>query len=268
MPERTHTESPGAEPWIAAVRHSHDRLSRVVSNHSGGDDLRAQSACSEWSVAQVLSHLGSQGEIFMLFFEAGLTGTDPPGGETFQKIWDAWNAKSPEDQAKDSLTTNEVLVSFVEGLGETDVERFRLDMFGRQLDLPGLLRMRLSEHAVHTWDVEVAFDDTAAVAQEAVDLLVDGLGETAGRAGKAPQETLDVVISTTDPERTFELHAAEQVSLTETSGATDHSPLVELPAEAFVRLVYGRLDGTHPARGAVRTQAVDLSRLTSIFKGV
>ena len=258
----------GAEPWIAAVRHSHNRLSRVVSSHSGGDDLRARSACSEWSVAEVLSHLGSQAEIFAMFFQAGLTGSDPPAGEAFQTIWDAWNSKSPEEQAADSLAANERLISFVEELGEADLERFRLNLFGRQLDVAGLLKLRLSEHAVHTWDVEVAFDHAAIVAPEAIDLLVDGLGETAARAGHAPQVPFDLVIATTSPERTFELHAAEQVSLRPTAGSPDDAPRVELPAEAFVRLVYGRLDEAHPAHGPVRAQAEDLSRLTSTFEAV
>lgn len=257
----------GVRPWITAVRGSHDRLTSVVSGHSGADDLRSPSACADWTVAQVLSHLGSQAEIFMLFFQAGLSAGEAPGTEAFQGIWDAWNAKSPEDQAADSIAANEKLVSFVEGLSEADLERFHLDMFGRQLDATGVLRMRVSEHAVHTWDVEVAYDAAATVAQAAVDLLVGGLSETAGRTGKAPDEAFDVIVATTDPERTFELHAGEQVSLVDATGASEGTPRVELPAEALVRLVYGRLNESHPARGPVRSQGLNLSRLTSVFGG-
>ncbi|HET9731753.1 MAG TPA: maleylpyruvate isomerase family mycothiol-dependent enzyme [Acidimicrobiales bacterium] len=256
-----------ARAWITAVRHSHDRLSDLVSRHSGSGDLRAPSACSEWSVAEVLSHLGSQAQIFKLFLEAGLAGADAPGAESFQPIWDTWNAKSPEAQATDSVAANESLVSLIEGLPAADLDRFRLDMFGRRLDATGVLRMRLSEHAVHTWDVEVTFDDGAVVATEAVDLLLDGLGETAGRAGRPSPAPLDVLVATTDPQRTFRVHAGEKVSLDAAAAEDDGGPRVDLPAEAFLRLVYGRLDGSHPARGPVRTRDVDISQLSAVFEG-
>lgn len=62
--------SPG--PWISALRHSHDRL-RAAVEPLGLDQLEQRSYASEWSIAQVLSHLGSQAEIFGLFLDAGLT---------------------------------------------------------------------------------------------------------------------------------------------------------------------------------------------------
>src|SRR5258707_1070265 len=89
-------------PWIEALRHSHERL-RAVAGPLGPDELQRQSYASDWSIAQVLSHLGSQAEIFGLFLDAGLSGQDPPGPEAFPPIWEAWNAKSPQDQAADAL---------------------------------------------------------------------------------------------------------------------------------------------------------------------
>ena len=84
--------SPG--PWISALRHSHERL-RAGVEPLGLAELEQRSYASEWSIAQVLSHLGSQAEIFGLFLAAGLTGQDPPGREEFMPIWDSWNAKEP-----------------------------------------------------------------------------------------------------------------------------------------------------------------------------
>ena len=80
--------SPG--PWISALRHSHDRLQAGVEP-LGPAQLERRSYASERSIAQVLSHLGSQAEIFGLFLDAGLTGQDPPGREEFVPIWDSWN---------------------------------------------------------------------------------------------------------------------------------------------------------------------------------
>jgi len=88
--------SPG--PWISALRHSHDRL-RASVEPLGPDQLAQRSYPSEWTIAQVLSHLGSQAEIFGLILAAGLAGQEPPGPEEFPPIWDTWNAKDPQAQA-------------------------------------------------------------------------------------------------------------------------------------------------------------------------
>src|SRR6266404_2449775 len=59
-------------PWIDALRRSHDRLRASVEPLDLGQ-LEQRSYASEWSIAQVVSHLGSQAEIFGLFLDAGLT---------------------------------------------------------------------------------------------------------------------------------------------------------------------------------------------------
>ena len=56
-------------PWIGALRHSHETLRALVEPLDEGQ-LEQPSYDSEWSVAQVLSHLGSQAEIFGLFLDA------------------------------------------------------------------------------------------------------------------------------------------------------------------------------------------------------
>ena len=171
-----------AEPqtWIAALRNSQDRLANLVAGLSD-EQLRAKSYDDEWSVAQVLSHLGSQAEIFSLLLDAGLSGGEPPGPDVFGPIWDSWNARSPAQQAADSIAANEGLVRRLEGLDADQVAAFHLAAFGRALDLADLARMRLSEHAVHVWDVAVTIDPEAGVAPDAVALLVDHLGDTASR---------------------------------------------------------------------------------------
>src|SRR5208282_4296582 len=100
---------------IGALRHSHDRLQALVEPLDL-DQLEQLSYASEWSIAQVLSHLGSQAEIFGLLLDAGLTGQDPPGPEAFPPIWDVWNAKSPQAQASDALRADQVTVERFESL--------------------------------------------------------------------------------------------------------------------------------------------------------
>jgi uncharacterized protein (TIGR03083 family) len=177
-------------PWLASVRRSHDRLTAEVVS-LGASDLERPSYCSEWSIAQALSHLGSQAEIVSLFVEAGLTGGDAPTREAFEPIWAAWNARTPEAQASDSLATNEALVARLEGLDPEALATFRLNLFGMDLDAAGLLRMRLSEHAVRVWDVAAALDSAARIAPDAVELLVEDLSETAARAGTSAGRSFD-----------------------------------------------------------------------------
>lgn len=262
--------APTARQWLGAARRSHDRLAGIVAPLSG-DDLDRGSACREWTVAQVLSHLGSQAEIFSLFFEAGLSGGEAPSQQAFAPIWDAWNARSPYQQATDSVAANDALLGRLEELSDDVLGGFRLALFGRDMDAAGVLRMRLSEHALHTWDVAVAFDPGATVAADAVELLVDGLGDTVGRAGRPSEQAMVVDVVTTDPERRFRLHTGG-VSLQpaeDTDGADREASraTLSLPAEGFIRLVTGRMGEGHPTRGPVHAEGTSLAELRAVFPG-
>jgi uncharacterized protein (TIGR03083 family) len=252
-------------PFVQALRHSHDSLRALVEPLTD-DQLEQRSYCTDWSIAQVLSHLGSQAEISGLWLDAGLTGQDPPGRDAFPPIWDAWNARSPREQADDSLQANEAFVQRLELLDADQRERFHLEMFGMDLDTAGLARMRLSEHAIHSWDVAVALDPAARVAPEAVDLIVDTLGPLAARSGKPDGTKLRLHVSASGPQRDFTLESGETVTLTPSAAGEDAGlPELRLPAEALVRLVYGRLDPGHTP--PVETRGVDLDELRRMFPG-
>jgi len=253
--------SPG--PWIDALRHSHERL-RAVAGSLDADQLRRRSYASEWSIAQVLSHIGSQAEIFGLFLDAGLSGQDPPGPETFAPIWDVWNAKSPEKQAADALRADETVTARFESIDDEQRKRFALKLFGMDFDATGLARMRLGEHAVHTWDIAVALDPAATLAPDAVGLLIDTLGQLVGRAGKPGGAQRRLHVSTTSPVRHFTLETGETVTLM-SSGYSEGLPELAMPAEALIRLVYGRLDPAHTP--PVETRRADLGELRQVFPG-
>jgi uncharacterized protein (TIGR03083 family) len=253
--------------WVRALRASHDRLTGIVAGLDG-DGLRAQSYDTEWSIAQVLSHLGSGAEIFSLVIEAGVAGAEQPSMEAFKPIWDAWNARSPEEQAEQSVAANEALVARVEALTLQQRTDFHVTMFGRMpIDLAGVLGLRLFEHAVHTWDIAVALDPEAKVAPDAVDLLIDRLGMMAGfTAKKAPAPVL-VAVTTTAPDRAFTLDTGTQETggVTLSPAAADDAPTasVSLPSESLLRLVYGRLDDAPD----VTSSGVTVAELKSVFPG-
>ncbi len=251
-----------ATSWVRALRASHDWLAGIVAGLDG-DGLRAQSYDTEWSIADVLSHLGSGAEIFSRYIEAGLTGGDPPSPDDMKPIWDVWNARSPEEQAAGSVAANEAFVARVESLTPGQRAAFHVTMFGRMpVDLAGALGMRLSEHALHTWDVAVALDPAARVAPDAVGLLVDRLPVMAGFMGKKAPAPVGVAVTTTEPGRSFTLDTGGVTLAPAAAGDTPAASLA-LPAEAFVRLVYGRLDSAD----GVQASGVTLTELKSVFPG-
>jgi uncharacterized protein (TIGR03083 family) len=257
--------SPG--PWISALRHSHDRL-RASVEPLGPDQLAQRSYPSEWTIAQVLSHLGSQAEIFGLILTAGLAGQEPPGPEDFPPIWDTWNAKDPQAQATDALRADQATLERLESMDADERERLHLKLFGMDIDTAGFARLRLSEHAVHTWDVLVALDPAATLAPDAVALLIDMVDQVAGRSAKPDGQQRRVRVSTTDPERQFILTTADEVTLAPSeASAPPELGLSELrlPAEALIRLIYGRLDEAHTPPAEIT--GVDLDELRQIFRG-
>jgi uncharacterized protein (TIGR03083 family) len=250
--------------WIAALRHSQDRLASVAQPLTP-EQLRGPSYHS-WTIAQVLGHLGSQAEIFTAWLTAAVEGTEPPGREFMQPIWDAWNGRSPEEQAADSIADNERLVERFEGLTDDHLARMHLNLFGMELDAAGLLRLRLAEHALHTWDIAVALDPTARVAPDAVALLIDTLGFLADRVGQPQGRAFRLRVRTSEPERYLSLRVGDEVELTEWEDGSADGEL-RIPGEAFLRLVYGRLDPEH-SPDVELTGAVALDDLRGVFPGV
>ncbi|MGI3780743.1 MAG: maleylpyruvate isomerase family mycothiol-dependent enzyme [Janthinobacterium lividum] len=241
--------------WIRTVRSSHDRFAGLLRPLTQAEVV-GPSYAAEWSIADTASHLGSQAEIFGLFLDAGLAGRPAPGGEVFPPIWERWNALPPIEQVRQSVDVNEAFVSRVEQTPDEQRDRFSLAAFGTDLDLGGLMAMRLGELALHTWDIAVALDATATVSADAVDLLIDQLPVTAARTGKASTGAKPVGLVTTDPARTFVLDVGDAVTL-QPSPEPGADPLL-LPAEGLVRLVYGRLDADHTPAGVDEARLADL----------
>jgi uncharacterized protein (TIGR03083 family) len=256
---------PDFPTWLAAIRASHERMAGLAGGLSD-EQIRMRSYADEWSVAQVASHLGSQAEIFDLFLTAGLTGADAPDGDVFVSIWDRWNALPPAEQVSRSVAANEAFVGRLTGLGAGERSSFALSMFGTDLDLAGFAGLRLGEHALHTWDIAVALDPAATVSADAVDLLVDTLPATVGRAGTPVPGGIPVAVETTDPARSFAVALDPVVAITPLPGEPDPgTPVLTLPAEAFLRLIAGRLDPDHTPAGVTGADA--LPRLRDAFPG-
>jgi uncharacterized protein (TIGR03083 family) len=250
--------------WIVALRRSQDRLASLIAPLT--PEQLHEPSYHDWTIAQVLGHIGSQAEIFDGWVTAALNGTEPAGSESLQRIWDAWESRSPHAQVVDALAFSERLVERFEGLQDDKLERMHLNLFGMELGPTGLPRLRLAEHALHTWDVSVAHDPSAQVAPDAVELLIDTLGLLVGRIGKPQGKSFQLRIHTGDPERNFVLRVDDEVELSQWDGEASDGEM-RISAEAFIRLVYGRLDPDHTPHVEL-SGPVSLDELRRVFPGV
>jgi uncharacterized protein (TIGR03083 family) len=262
------TNTVSTSDWITALRESQQRIAALVDPMSDAE-VESPSYATEWSIAQVMSHLGSGAEIFMLFLLAGIDEAPAPGIEVFQPIWADWNAKSPHDQAHDGLRADAGFVERLDAMSDDERESWQLEMFGGLQTLADLLRLRLGEHTVHTWDIAVMGDPGATLDPDAVPLLIDHMGQLVGRACKVPPEPVDVLFRTEAPSRSFRLQlSADGAALTsgDDGPAAEGEATVRLPAEALIRLFYGRLDPEHTP--SVDVDGIDLATLRQMFPGV
>lgn len=78
---------------LEALRSSVDRLRHLAAPLTE-EQLTGAAYPSEWTVAQVLSHLGSAAVITQRRFEDALAGQDTPD-DFAPSVWATWNAKSP-----------------------------------------------------------------------------------------------------------------------------------------------------------------------------
>jgi uncharacterized protein (TIGR03083 family) len=252
---------------LHALQTSVFRLHRLVEPLDDGG-LVAPAYPSEWSIADVMSHIGSGAIIMQRRVEDGLAGRDLPD-DFAPSVWDEWNAKPPKGKAVDGLVADDALVARFAGLSAHEREGLSVSLGPLKLDATALVSMRLNEHVLHTWDIEVAREPDASLPAQEVALVVDNL-ELIARFTARPDggDRQRIVVHTTAPEREFTIEV-DTDRVTFTPGAEDvghrGTAELELPAEAFIRLVYGRLDPDHTP--TVKGDGDVLGRLRRVFPG-
>ena len=250
------------ESRVSALRSSVDELHELVS---GLDDpqVASRSYCDDWSIAQVLSHLGSGAVIFQRSLQDAQAGTTAPD-DFNPSVWDEWNAKTPRAQADDALIADEAMMEAIEAVDDAERARLTFSLGPMSLGFDDYVGMRLNEHVFHTWDVAVALDHGARLSERDAALIVDNLGRIVAFTGRPDGQDRSIAVHTTDPERDLVLRlAADGVELV--PGEPGQQPDLELPAEAFARLVYGRLDPEHTP--AFRGDTAVLDALRAVFPG-
>ncbi|GIF72653.1 maleylpyruvate isomerase family mycothiol-dependent enzyme [Asanoa siamensis] len=258
-----------ADRVIAVLRSGHDDLAAAVARFTA-DDLGRPSGAAEWDVSQVLSHLGSGAEINLATLEAGITGSTPPDGDFNKGVWAKWDDASRQERADWVLTANEALVKRYESLDEQERESVRVtySWMPAPVDVAASGTMRLSEFALHAWDVAVAFDPAATVDAAAAPLLLGQMSHMLGWVAKP--EHLDgkaatLAVELTDVPESFGLVLGPEISLTAAPAEADGT--LRLPAETWLRLVTGRLKTEHAAAPVKLDGPLTLDDLRRVFPG-
>jgi uncharacterized protein (TIGR03083 family) len=262
------TISAPVDRLLAALRRCHHELVARVSG-LGEADLTRQSYCTDWSVAQVLSHLGSGAEIALAQLRAARAGTTPLKPDDFREVWARWDAHSPRQQAAAFAESVPRLHDSVDALDDPERRELRPHVHAGPVDLPLFLAFRLVEQALHAWDVHVAFEPATAVDAEAVALMVELLPMGVSLADPAALGRLApafLAVATTDPAQRFSLDLGAQARLCPAEGRAV-SGYLQLPAEALVRLVTGRLDAAHTPAGTRAEGRPSLDELRQLYPG-
>lgn len=260
--------SPADAP-IAALRSGTDTLAAHLRGLSP-DQVTGPSGASEWTIAQVLSHLGSGAEIGLAGLESAL-GSGPLPADFNKSVWARWDAMGPQDQADGFLTANETYVGRYEALDDTTRNSLMIDMgfLPAPVDVATHASFRLNEFTLHSWDVRVVTDPQAVLAPDAVEPLLGVLPYLIGWLGK-PSDVLDgraltVAVHTASPDTDFGLDVTDKVALSATPAEPDAS--LVLPAESWLRLATGRLSAASTPGGISVTGPLTLDELRRIFPG-
>lgn len=257
----------GLQVWREALHASSQRVADLVAPLSE-QELNRPSMAERWSIAQVLSHLGSAAEISAGLLERGIAGQENgPQREDVQPVWDRWNALPPLAQREAWYAADARHLHMLDSLDAAQQQSVRVPYFAGLLSVTGYAGYRLSEHSVHAWDIEAALNPMAVIPAAEVELLWKRLdlvatrfrdGDTLSRLAPA-----QLTLSLTDPTRTALLNLSAELHIYPCEPA-ESVGTVTGTAEAVLRLVYGR----HQATDSIQVSgAVTLADLRSLFPG-
>lgn len=260
-----------SSPHIAVfsqLRESHERLERLL-NDKGGQGFSARSACSQWSVGQVVAHLGSGAEIASEALRSGVAGSiDPLAARTMRGLWAAYDALGDNAAADRAMAANEDLIEAFEALTTTQLADVRIPFFVGPVTVANFAAFRLSEHAVHTWDVEAAGGaaelDVASSAIILESVVKPLIGRLARPVDTAPKQ---VDVRLTDVGRMLRLTLGDPVALLDDPSIAPADGLLMISTPGFVRLVYGRLNQRRTPEASAVTGSVSIDELRATFPG-
>jgi uncharacterized protein (TIGR03083 family) len=236
------------------------------------DAWNSPTGCSEWNIRQLAIHIAAANQMFSTVVGSIVEGNElPPFGEIFsgamQRLEPLEGGKIGEDIAEKA----QQIQSHFAKATESQLQQTVTFPFG---DVPVWLisMLTLQEDAVHNWDSKVGRDPEATIRAEWATLLgralVEGVPRMAGGAAEAPGTYLLQVGDGIGP---VTVNAKEGQSTSENAAVGQPDVTVDLTADQFVRLLWGRLPLAEPIQAgkiAVVGEAGTAARLNTVFKGI
>lgn len=176
---------------------------------------------------------------------------------------------SRRERADGFLQANEAVTALYESLDAATRENLRINMgfLPSPVDVATATRLRLSEFTLHSWDVR--FDEHATLPAEATAALLYGQPDMLAWIGKADalgRRQAVIKVTTTEPGSVFALRLEAPISV-DFDVPEQPDGTLTLPAEAWLRLVAGRLAPRYTPGNVIAAGATDLDLLRRVFPG-
>lgn len=240
----------GAGERVRAIgREVRVEAAALAADWAAQDDaaLEVPSACAGWAVRDVAAHLTQGAERAVVVVQHALAGTPPPDFPPAVRLARVRELRTWSGPALAASFQRDVDAAFrlLEGADDAALATVVQVPAGPHT-LVQFATQRLSEAALHGWDIRAPRDPAATLRPEAAALFVDYL------MARVPRMTSAEAARGLDRTYHCELTGpgGGPVTLTIRDGggtATRGAPAVSdgiltLPVEAFIRLVWGRLD--------------------------
>lgn len=262
-----------------------DRLLTYLENLPE-EDWKTPSACEGWTVRQVVNHLGTGVAFFKPMIASVIEGKEIPpfSPEARQATADKFEAYSNQEIIKELGTENQAMAGY---FAKATAEQLNtlIPLFGGQMPLVFLSGLRLTEAAIHSWDIYSAENPDATLDAASAKLLLPNIFRM------MPRFMRQTEIAELNAKYRFNLsdshfspvvvefvagEATPRITTgAEAEGAAAGALVVNMTEEQFLRLVWGRLDlGKALEQGDVTYQSEDdgafgkVLHLKSIFKGI
>lgn len=248
---------------IAALRTEHDALEILLPNLTD-EQLTGPSGAAEWTIAQVLSHLGSGAEISRT--PVARAAGEPVEPEDNEAIWARWDASAPIDQAAGFVRHDTAYLETVEGLTAEQRASLQVDLgfLPEPVPLVVALGMRLNEVANHSWDVRVGLAPSSPLHADSAEVLLElfagPLGFVLGFSAQVDQLDREARVAGPGAGLVIGDGAAVVPSVDDPTATLSGEP------EALIRLLNGRLKEPY-AEGVTVEGDVTLDDLRRVFPG-
>jgi hypothetical protein len=247
------------DSWLAALDSTSVGLRKIVQELPEEKlALPAFGRPGGWSVAQVLSHLGSAAEICTTLVRRGAEGDlTPPTGDDAKPVWATWDAMAGPEQREAWFEADQTHRDVLATVGKS----IAIPYFAGPLSLSEYAGYRLSEQALHGWDIEVVLDRGATVREsellwQRIDLVVSRFHDADTRKRLAPR-------TVTVPDGSLEITESE-LHLTGTKAENPGEAQLTGGREAVLRLFYGR---NRPEDGLQTAGDTTLDDFRQLFPG-